>query len=506
MFKSYFGNLRLSRSRFAQVALVGFGLAFLVAALLSWGHVKHLSGFLTTKPDNTVRESAIANGLPATVVDPARYGTGMQRTMKLLTTSTPEHRHTVRILFYGQSITKQNWWLAVADDFRQRFPNANLIFDNRSIGGFDSSKLVQTAEHDINPFYPDLIIFHVYGGHRDYESIIANARRQTTTEIVLISDHVTWSPTNTAADTPDELKTYKWHNEHSMQWLPELAQKYGCELIEIRRPWEQYLKETHLQANALLADEIHLNDRGNVLMAKLVKTHLQNLPKLPIKASDDAVKQYAIGTDIKATNDNKLTLEFDGNRVELVAAAQNSAQPSIARVLIDGKSPSALPDLYTFTRPSNAVGVEWPAILKVSSEKPLLLENWKVVITDIDLEANKFKFEAFGSETGFDGSGESDQKFVSNSGRVVIDPQNWWLKSAYEFSKKSTPVGFQIQWQVEPLFTDVYVAPTVTDPSHEYKTLLAQNLSNAKHTLELLPVSAADLPSGEILVYHPSAS
>ena len=35
------------------------------------------------------------------------YGYGVQRTMHLLTRSTPEHRETVRILFYGQSITQQ---------------------------------------------------------------------------------------------------------------------------------------------------------------------------------------------------------------------------------------------------------------------------------------------------------------------------------------------------------------------------------------------------------------
>ena len=33
------------------------------------------------------------------------YGSRISRTMRLLATSTPEHKHRVRILFYGQSIT-----------------------------------------------------------------------------------------------------------------------------------------------------------------------------------------------------------------------------------------------------------------------------------------------------------------------------------------------------------------------------------------------------------------
>ena len=83
--------------------------------------------------------------------------------MRLLATSTPQKRNTVRILFYGQSITEQRWWQAVADDLRTRFPHANLVIENRALGGFASQMLVKTAETDLYPFYPDLLIFQVYG-------------------------------------------------------------------------------------------------------------------------------------------------------------------------------------------------------------------------------------------------------------------------------------------------------------------------------------------------------
>ena len=41
---------------------------------------------------------------------PRPPGAGVQRTLTLLATSTQERRNTVRILFYGQSITEQEWW------------------------------------------------------------------------------------------------------------------------------------------------------------------------------------------------------------------------------------------------------------------------------------------------------------------------------------------------------------------------------------------------------------
>ena len=100
--------------------------------------------------------------------------------MTLLAASTPQHRNTVKILFYGQSITQQTWWRLVAEHLRQQFPHANLIIENRAIGGFASQILVKTAEHDLYPFYPDLVIFHVYGSHIEYENIIKNIRSRTT--------------------------------------------------------------------------------------------------------------------------------------------------------------------------------------------------------------------------------------------------------------------------------------------------------------------------------------
>src|SRR3954463_15976693 len=79
---------------------------------------------------------------PKTLADPATAGRNIQRTMRLLATSTPEHRNTVRVLFYGQSITEQGWSKLVADDLRARFPHANLVIENRALGGYASQLLV----------------------------------------------------------------------------------------------------------------------------------------------------------------------------------------------------------------------------------------------------------------------------------------------------------------------------------------------------------------------------
>jgi hypothetical protein len=130
--------------------------------------------------------------------------------MGLLASSTPLRRNRVRILFYGQSITEQDWWKSVANDLRRRFPDADLEIRNRAIGGFASQLLKRPAEHDVFPFYPDLVIFHVYGAHTDYEEIIRGIRSRTTAEVLMQRDHVTRWPAPPEQLSPDKDKGAWW--------------------------------------------------------------------------------------------------------------------------------------------------------------------------------------------------------------------------------------------------------------------------------------------------------
>jgi GDSL-like Lipase/Acylhydrolase family len=439
--------------------------------------------------------------LPSTVVDPAQYGTGIRRTLYRLATSTPTHRNTIRILFYGQSITQQEWWLEVVRNLRQQFPYANLIVENRAIGGFASPLLIRTAEHDLYPFYPDLMVFHVYGDEKNYEAIIANTRRRTTSEIAIASDHLDWLPTGTESEDSEELKRYQWHNNHA-RWLQALAQKYGCEFIDVRRAWKQYLELHALQPQALLSDNIHLNEQGNHLMARSIANHILESPIPKVENLDNSIIEYR-NSDLH-WHDNKLSLTFEGNRVDLVTQPSTNNQFASAELLIDGKPPSQISSLYSISRPSDAPGVEWPGILQIASASSLMAEDWALTISEANSQMDLFSFDLYGSKTGFDGSGNSKQKFVSNSGKIVIEPQNWWLENAYQFTKETIPIGFQIRWRVEPMFNDIYTSPVIRDSMQEYTTIVAQNLTNSRHTLEITTLRGTTVPIEAIRVYHPS--
>ena len=126
---------------------------------------------------------------PSPEPNQAFYGQHLQRSMALLDTSSKQRRWPVKVLIYGQSITGSSLLTKMIDTWlRTRYPFAEITLENRSIGGFGADRLVRTMEHDLVPYYPDLLIFHVYGGERtgDIERIVSNVRRFTTSDIVLL--------------------------------------------------------------------------------------------------------------------------------------------------------------------------------------------------------------------------------------------------------------------------------------------------------------------------------
>jgi hypothetical protein len=253
-------------------------------------------------------------------------GTKIPRTMKLLATSTPEKRHKVKILLmYGQSIIAQEWWGSIGSELRARFPYADLTVMSKSIGGYQVPMLLRTAEANVYPEYPGLIIFDAY--HRydgSLEALLRNIRSRTTAEVMLLTHHVT---THGLVRIADNLT------------VRELAVRYGCELVEMNDQWR---------------------DR-----------------------------------------------------------------------------------------------------------------------------------------TGRDGAGNSKTRFVSDSGRVVIESGDWGL------TPEPWTVGLELTWNVIPQFVDAYRAPTITDPSREHVTILAQGLKPGKHVLEILSNGDGNVPITELRIHQP---
>ncbi|MFV1994839.1 MAG: SGNH/GDSL hydrolase family protein, partial [Verrucomicrobiales bacterium] len=409
--------------------------------------------------------------------------------MTLLATSTPAKRNHVRILFYGQSVTRNPWWENVADDLRRRFPYADLEIENRAIGGYGGPVLINTAEFDLYPFYPDLVIFHVWGGVESghQEKIIRRIRERTTAEVLLWTSNLRWPKSVPPDGDPQhpEVLSSDAKDEAISDLYNRLGKELYCEVADVRGGMQRYLKKHNLVVKDALKDTVHPNKLGNFLIAELVKPHLRYDASLPDEHWNRLVTDIPIDDPrIKHAADGSLTLAFEGNRIDAVAA---SAGGEKATVLLDGKAPSTFPDLYYHTRPSPTPVAGRPAFNGIGHLSLLQEETWTARILECNLESDILRYEVSGSKTGPDGQGDHKQRFVSNSGRVVIDPDMWMVNWSLRYRNKTLPEDYQVTWETRPLFVDIWEAPAEMEPSRESSTVLAQGMNNGEHTLKLTP-------------------
>lgn len=418
----------------------------------------------------------------------------IQRTMRKLEESTAEHPAHVRVMFYGQSITAQAWTQILQQRLSERYPTVQFEFRNAAIGGYESSVLIRTADHDLYPWYPDLLFFHVYGPMDKYEEIIRRVRERTTAEVVIWTSHLNV----VSLENPTQIDTS--HDERAEQ-IRAVAPKYHCLLIDLREKWRKYLAEHRLQAKDLLSDAIHLNPQGCGLYAQLIGEELVRAPELGDNeaASGRIVTLPANSADIQRAEDGRVTLRFTGNRVVAISNGKGKAGAR-AEVCLDGKPMAGVRELWAITRPSvGPAGIWMPAINHIDFAVPLLEEDWTLTcLPDSEPDGSRIHFRVSGSVTGEDGEGWSQESFVSRSQRVSIEPADWRIAWTLGYRHATLPAGFQVTWHSYPLFAATY-EPQPTGG----RTVLVQGCSNEAHTLTWTE-NGEDLGIDAFEVYAPA--
>lgn len=432
--------------------------------------------------------------------DTSKWGKNIQRTMELLETSTPEKRNKVKILFYGQSIIGGQWHVYVERALRKRFPYADLEVENLALGGYPSQLLVKTVETDVLMSRPDLVVFHVYGDHIRYEEIIHTIRQRTAAEIMIMTDH--WM----RRDWNDgQLHLSSWDGFFD-RYLPLVAKKYACELVDVRWPWKTVLDKNNWMPDELLSDGSHLNDKGKRLMAQLALRQMLYRPELKNSCCKGLVKTLSIETseipgDIKWIG-NSLEFEFDGSRVDLLSQHAGGAS---CTVTVDGQPVSSIPTLTYHTRTTSiARPYEWPEIQKIGFQKITEPQTWTLTIVSVDdVDQRAISFELEGSKTGPDGRGTNIEDFVSDSGKVTINADDWSLKrKGKAFSDGVIRPGMKIRWKTLRLGEDLYFPVGQLENDRVVSQVLVNGLRNTTHTIRLV-ADGIPPPITGIRIYRP---
>lgn len=449
----------------------------------------------------TVSASDLVAGLlphPPLVPTPEELG-HLARVRALLATSTVDHPNPVHIVFYGQSITLQPWWVMVRDEIIRMYPAARLTIENKAVSGLQDWALSRTVIADLIPIQPDLVIFHAYGNGAGTESLLADLRTKTTTDVLLQSDPIGSfdrldEPTDASRIAVSDLAPYR-----NYVTLPAAAQRHDVCLARIRDTWKDYLGANKLPPTELLSDgNVHLNDDGDLLMAECVLAYLKpSASSAPLDPWRSARMQTAtIGRDV-FWRGGVLECSFTGS---VVSVATTDPLASRMEVWVDGQRPSELPELYGFSPVSPTHFANWPALTRVGSEQPLVEEEWTMTPHDFSADSQRFAFSVRGSVTGPDGEGTNTQRFVSRSGRVVIESGDHWLdRAVYWSGGRPVPAGYEAHWRVDRHFLEELSDRTAPASGAGTVTRVLQGLSDGPHRLRLV---AVDGIGGDIDAVH----
>ena len=450
------------------------------------------------------------NGVPVET-NTASFGLRIPRTMALLAGSTPAHPNTVRILFYGQSIVASSHVQGPIVAFlRQQYPDARLVCENRAIGGYEAPLLSRTAWQDLYPFYPDLVVFHVYGGEHDgtLEEIFRNIRRFTTAEILTWTDHV------------DELHVFDAQREAAADCRRKLAEAWGIELADIRPLWQRYLDVQQLPAKALLLDQIHLNANGGALLGRMVTRHFR---LAPATTDSRAARVRTLTLDrpqpgvswepgswtlrdggLVSAGTQPLRIALTGNRVEVVALARGT-KPGAATIRLDGQVPSSRPDTYAAGRSSLAPGAWWPVVTRVVVGPHPVAETWTLAFHNVTPDGRHYAFDLRGSVTGADGSGEAGKDFTSTSGRIAIQARDLAVASVSTTLKKPLPAAFEATWKVYSMSRDTWAPGASSDPGRVVPETLVQVWQPGPHVLDIIPAGPEPVGIQALILHDPAA-
>ena len=249
-----------------------------------------------------------------------------------------------------------------------------------------------------------------------------------------------------------------------------------------------------------MSDGLHPNDKGNELIAGFFNRYFDDLVQHWNGQTEQSV--VSIPVDAAKQSSGEQSIRFDGSRLELLTNQPLAVWPTVK---IDGRAPKDIDGCYQVTRSSPLTSVtDWPAVRRITLVHDRTPADWTATITNMSPDQKLADFSVTSSASGDEGSGHSSANYVSKSGLLSIDADDWMFERGYELKHVPLQVPAQIHWSVLNICAG---KPEVIDRGNgmtEYRYVLAAGLSNGSHTAELVS-PANDLAAAlEFRAYQPS--
>jgi len=193
-----------------------------------------------------------------------------------------------------------------------------------------------------------------------------------------------------------------------------------------------------------------------------------------------------------------LKIEFEGTRVDVI----HFGGDGIADIHIDGKRPSEIPETWSATLPSSSPIDYRPAIMRVGLMGLPEKETWTLTAHSVSNNGRTYNYSVKGSVSGFQGKGDQSDIFQSDNGILQIDPRMITFADAIRIRKKPIPTPFNVTWKTINRSLDQWHCKSADEKNPSGQTTLVQQLTNGKHTLEIIPRSGT-IQIEQILIHRP---
>ncbi|MBD3676497.1 MAG: SGNH/GDSL hydrolase family protein [Planctomycetaceae bacterium] len=312
---------------------------------------------------------------------------------------------------------------------------------------------------------PDLVIVNTIGKLDDLEKLIVLLQSHTTADIIIPSIH--WRERG----KPNWDQGLETAPDQDVPGLRKLCAKYGVEFVELRREWKKYLEANNLPIESLLGDPVHQSPYGAWMVNYMLAQHFQQRDSYAY--DPQSREQLFLPPDPRR---GKITFDFTGNRVDMLARGGKGS----VRISIDGQSAEFYPSFrMTYIQPAKTNFQERRSPARDQSPHGVKLgeniepQHWTITVLD-----DQGNYELEGSVTGKDGRGNAYQPFTSNSGQIIIPPEEW------RRAERNKP-GDKFSWDVERATVGEVVDFAKYDANEPFRLTLASNLENTRHTLTI---------------------
>ena len=391
---------------------------------------------------------------------------------------------------------------------RERFPKAPQIVYRKQAGCSTSYHFCRGwAQHLVIPDQPDVVLLYNFGRPEELEELIVELRRHTTADILVGTLH--WCQPHKKQWPNPDLKC----SHQDIGAMRAMCRRYGVELVENRRELTEYMLANNLTIDDMRADSVHETRFAADCTVQNIARHFHtaehggdktNARERRVEVTSEAVKlegDWTLATDgaARQTNSGSLTLEFVGNRIELIG--HTVAGGGTAKVLIDGKPADRLQRFYvSYVQPGKGNALQPPMPprdraphrVDLGPADKIVPQQWKITMA-----SDSGDYRLVGSVTGPDGTGNAFKPFTSISGQIVIDQAFW---RAAKTNRTGDTFTFEVY---RPSTATVNFAQPSGKQPGKFRQSLAASLTNGSHTLKLVAAGSGPVVVEAFDVFEP---